>query len=312
MNDLKIKIKKTLDHAKGKNIKLVMVSVRTSPENIEKAKNLLLNYKDIVSAEMREAESIKEFGVDEKKNEIPIGDPNNPVIDMSVASVRELMEEEGVTSLMLKQTFELLKHKEEKQTEDEPVRDEPRIDFSSIKSAVDTMFKNQTFSRKLDSKKSQPKIVIHDSVFKSRKDRNTMSLDDYLKMKELDNDDEFARVEELGDKMYDVSDTYIGDKLMAYREMIEEEKQKVRRKNRVSNQESKLNQFVKEYHLMDREKEENTKELRRYVDDDQTEFTDIMEYFKNNSIEFNDMNILEWLNRKNHAIDRTIEKEFKN
>lgn len=312
MNDLKIKIKKTLDHAKGKNIKLVMVSVRTSPENIEKAKNLLLNYKDIVSAEMREAESIKEFGVDEKKNEIPIGDPNNPVIDMSVASVRELMEEEGVTSLMLKQTFELLKHKEEKQTEDEPVRDEPRIDFSSIKSAVDTMFKNQTFSRKLDSKKSQPKIVIHDSVFKSRKDRNTMSLDDYLKMKELDNDDEFARVEELGDKMYDVSDTYIGDKLMAYREMIEEEKQKVRRKNRVSNQESKLNQFVKEYHLMDREKEENTKELRRYVDDDQTEFTDIMEYFKNNSIEFNDMNILEWLNRKNLAIDRTIEKEFKN
>ena len=312
MNDLKIKIKKTLDHAKGKNIKLVMVSVRTSPENIEKAKNLLLNYKDIVSAEMREAESIKEFGVDEKKNEIPIGDPNNPVIDMSVASVRELMEEEGVTSLMLKQTFELLKHKEEKQTEDEPVRDEPRIDFSSIKSAVDTMFKNQTFSRKLDSKKSQPKIAIHDSVFKSRKDRNTMSLDDYLKMKELDNDDEFARVEELGDKMYDVSDTYIGDKLMAYREMIEEEKQKVRRKNRVSNQESKLNQFVKEYHLMDREKEENTKELRRYVDDDQTEFTDIMEYFKNNSIEFNDMNILEWLNRKNLAIDRTIEKEFKN
>lgn len=159
INDLKIKVNKLLTHGKNKNVRIVTVCIKTTADKAENAKNLLLNFKDITNNDMREVGSIKEFAVNKEDNEIPIGDEDNPVIDMSPADIKDILDEENANKLYIKQSFELFRSESEE--EDTRAKEKGSISELSLSKAVDKIFEKQSVRKDGESRGKQAEIMVY-------------------------------------------------------------------------------------------------------------------------------------------------------
>ena len=304
LNDLRIKVGKVIEHASKNNVNIVSVSVRSTPDNVDNAKGVLMNVKSVAVDKLKPISKIEEYSVNDKDEEILISGANSPTIDMSAEQLREYLQEENCKGLYLRQVFEMLKktqsvHEGEEATQ---IKEDIEKRFRDIRSTIDDMFRANQVTKEKTVQKKKLDVMVHAGMGKKWSDVQHMSIDDVAKINLADSTEARYITTELEDKLHSMDGVRLLDKLRHYKEKNSERAQGSGR-NRLASDNQHQIRLVKNYKDDKLTVDPGIAKLKRLLKDDPETFEAAVSYFTANNLEFSDRNIVKFLEHRHHERD---------
>lgn len=297
LNDLRIKIGKAIEHASKKNVNILSVAVRTTADNLDNAKGVLMNVKSVAPDKLKPLGKFEEYGVNNKGDEVTIGGSNNATIDMSADQLNEYLKDENIESLYVRQMFEVLRKKEGTElVESNVVSADIDRRFKNIRNTIDDMFRAHSVVKEKGVEKKKADVMVRVG-FKST-DSEFMSIEQVAK-KNVNNSVTKYMVTDLEEKLNNMEGVSLISKIRHYNSHNEKSTEQNQKVLRIDNDLSDATPTFLKYRKKEEIVDPGIQKLQKFLRHDPAAFENVVSHFKTNNLEFTDRNIMEYLEFRN-------------
>jgi len=300
LNDLRIKVNKVLENSSKNNVNIVAVSVKTSPDNIDNAKGVLMNVRSVVPEKLRPVGKVEEYGIDNKGEEIMVGGSNSSTIDMNADQIKEYLEDNNCSEMYVRQIFEIIRKKTDGQDEvqDDHIMRDIEKRFKNIRNTIDDMFRAHSTYVEKPIEKKKFEVLVNEGISRRGKDAEYLSIEEIAKRdmpRDLKNRILTAELEE---KLNTLDGVNLLDKLKKYNSHKRAIHEAISDKIVVREEDQKF-ELVKTYRPDPNAEDPNIVKLQRYFKNDQETLEKLVNHFNANNLEFTDHNIVEFMEHRN-------------
>lgn len=312
LNDLRIKVSKTLENAGKNNVNIISVAVKTTPDNVDNAKGVLMNVKSVAADKLRPVGKVEEYGINNRDEEILISGSNSPAIDMSPERLAEYLEDENCEGLYVRQIYEVIKKTVGDTQVTQPSFIQQDLDkrFKNIRNTIDDMFHAHSNVQEKKIEKKKIDIMVHMGISRRSSDFKFMSIDEFAKQNTHEEINNRYVATDLEDKLNSIEGISLITKLRHYNP---KKSGSVGGKIIGSNKNDKVLNANDRLYGVVRDKQNtdvDIEKIQKYFKDDSEAVETIVSHFRTNNLEFTDRNIMEYIEYKGmDLLRRRIQKE---